>query len=79
MMPKMPCLPSMQAQAGLTPQDWASMLMRMYLRWAEKRGFETDILGYDRGEEAGIKSVTIAINGRYAYGYLRSEKGSIVW
>jgi peptide chain release factor 2 len=51
------------------------MLMRMYLRWAEKHGYETDIWDITAGEEAGIKSVTIAINGRYAFGYLRSEKG----
>ena len=60
---------------GTDSQDWASMLMRMYLRWAEKRGYETDIWDMTEGEEAGIKSVTIAVNGRYAYGYLRSEKG----
>ena len=60
---------------GTDSQDWASMLMRMYLRWAEKRGFDTDIWDMTEGEEAGIKSVTIAVNGRYAYGYLRSEKG----
>ena len=51
------------------------MLMRMYLRWAEKHGYKTDIWDMTEGEEAGIKSVTIAVNGRYAYGYLRSEKG----
>jgi peptide chain release factor 2 len=60
---------------GTDSQDWASMLMRMYLRWAEKRGYETDIWDMTEGEEAGIKSVTIAVNGRYAFGYLRSEKG----
>ena len=60
---------------GTDSQDWASMLMRMYLRWAEKHGYETDIWDMTEGEEAGIKSVTIAINGRYAFGYLRSEKG----
>ena len=60
---------------GTDSQDWASMLMRMYLRWAEQQGYKTDIWDMTEGEEAGIKSVTVAINGRYAYGYLRSEKG----
>jgi peptide chain release factor 2 len=60
---------------GTDSQDWAQMLQRMYLRWAEERGFETEVLDLTEGEEAGIKSATIAINGRYAYGYLRSEKG----
>ncbi len=60
---------------GTDSQDWAAMLQRMYLRWAEERGFETEILDLTEGEEAGIKSVTIAVSGRYAYGYLRSEKG----
>ncbi len=60
---------------GTDSQDWASMLMRMYLRWAERRGYETEILDLTEGEEAGIKSATIAVNGKYAYGYLRSEKG----
>lgn len=60
---------------GTESQDWAAMLQRLYLRWAERRGFEAEILDYAEGEEAGIKSITIAINGRYAYGYLRSEKG----
>jgi peptide chain release factor 2 len=60
---------------GTDSQDWAAMLERMYLRWAEARGYETEILDITEGEEAGIKSVTIAVNGEYAFGYLRSEKG----
>lgn len=60
---------------GTDSQDWASMLERMYVRWAEDRGYEVEILDTTEGEEAGIKSVTLAIDGRYAYGYLRSEKG----
>ena len=60
---------------GNDAQDWAEMVQRMYLRWAEKRGFETETLDLKPGEEAGIKSTTISISGLYAYGYLRSEKG----
>jgi peptide chain release factor 2 len=60
---------------GTDSQDWASMLLRMYLRWAEQQGYKTDVWDMSEGEEAGIKSVTIAINGMYAFGYLRSEKG----
>ena len=60
---------------GTDSQDWAEMLERMYLRWAENHGYETEVLDYSEGEEAGIKSVTIAVDGRYAYGYLRPEKG----
>ncbi len=60
---------------GTDSQDWAEMLQRMYLRWAEDKGFSTEILDTTPGEEAGIKSVTISVTGRYAFGYLRSEKG----
>lgn len=60
---------------GTDSQDWAEMLERMYLRWAENHNFATEVLDFSEGEEAGIKSVTIAVNGAYAYGYLRPEKG----
>ena len=60
---------------GTDSQDWAAMLERMYLRWADERGYKSEILDRTEGEEAGLKSVTIAIGGKYAYGYLRSEKG----
>ncbi len=60
---------------GTESQDWAEMLMRMYLRWAERRGFETEILDASAGDEAGIKSTVIAVNGEYAFGYLKSEHG----
>jgi len=60
---------------GTDSQDWAQMLERMYLRWAESRDFRTEILDRSEGEEAGLKSVTIAVDGDYAYGYLRSERG----
>ncbi len=60
---------------GTESQDWADMLLRMYLRWAEKRGFKTEILDVSTGEEAGIKSVVVEIAGDHAYGYLKSEHG----
>lgn len=60
---------------GTDSQDWAGMLERMYLRWAENSGYKTEILDRTPGEEAGVKSVTISVTGDLAYGYLRSEKG----
>jgi peptide chain release factor 2 len=60
---------------GTEAQDWVDMLMRMYLRWAEDKGFKTDILDHLPGDEAGTKSVTMMVKGRYAFGYLRSEVG----
>jgi peptide chain release factor 2 len=60
---------------GTESQDWASMLLRMYTRWAEKKGFKVETIDYLPGEEAGIKSVTLLIKGHNAYGYLKAEKG----
>lgn len=60
---------------GTDSQDWAEMLLRMYLRWAEKRGYKTTIVDMTEGEEAGIKSATVEVSGRNAYGYLRGERG----
>jgi len=60
---------------GTDSQDWADMLLRMYLRWAEQRRFKTEVLDMMEGDGAGIKSVTLSISGSYAYGYARSERG----
>jgi peptide chain release factor 2 len=60
---------------GTEAQDWAQMLMRMYTRWAERRGFEVNILDESEGEEAGIKGAVLEIRGQYAYGFLRPETG----
>ncbi|MCZ6818189.1 MAG: peptide chain release factor 2, partial [Calditrichaeota bacterium] len=60
---------------GTESQDWAQMLMRMYIRWMETSGFEYQTLDLQSGEEAGIKSVTIEVRGKYAYGYLKAEAG----
>ncbi len=67
---------SISAGAGGTEAtDWAEMLLRMYLRWAERHRFSTEILDQQEGEQAGIKSATVAVNGRRAYGWLRAERG----
>ena len=60
---------------GTEAQDWAEMLMRMYTRWAERKGFEVDLLDESRGDEAGIKGAVLEIRGQYAYGFLRPEAG----
>ena len=67
---------SLHAGAGGTEScDWAAMLFRMYSRWADKRGFQLEVLDSLDGDEAGIKSITFQVNGENAYGYLKSEKG----
>lgn len=60
---------------GTEAQDWAEMLMRMYTRWAERKGFQVQVLDYLEGDEAGIKAVTLLVKGPNAYGFLRAEKG----
>jgi peptide chain release factor 2 len=60
---------------GTESQDWAEMLLRMYLRWTEKRGFKTEIVDYQPGDEAGVKSATVSVVGEYAYGLLMAEVG----
>ena len=60
---------------GTESQDWAEMLLRMYLRWCERRGYKTEIIDYLPGEEAGVKSVTFEVTGKNAYGYLKAEAG----
>jgi peptide chain release factor 2 len=60
---------------GTESQDWAEMLLRMYLRWGEQRGYQVELMDRQEGEEAGIKSATFAVRGPYAYGYLKSEHG----
>lgn len=71
-----PALLAIHAGAGGTEaQDWAEMLQRMFIRWAEAKGFSVDIIDYSSGDEAGLKSVLMGIAGEYAYGYLKSERG----
>jgi len=65
-----------QGAGGVDSQDWTEMLMRMYMRWAEKRGFGLEIVDLTPGDGAGIKSATLEITGPYAYGFLRSERGT---
>jgi peptide chain release factor 2 len=60
---------------GTDAQDWAEMVLRMYMRWAEQQGYSVELLDTSEGEEAGIKSATIRVSGRYAYGYAKAEKG----
>ena len=60
---------------GTEAQDWAQMLLRMYVRWAEKNSYKVETMDFLAGDEAGVKSVTIMVSGRYAYGYLKAEKG----
>jgi peptide chain release factor 2 len=70
------CFVSINAGAGGTEsQDWAEMLLRMYLRYCERKGWRTEITDYQAGEEAGVKGVTFAVTGEYAYGYLKAEAG----
>ena len=70
------CYVEIHAGAGGTEsQDWASMLLRMYVRWAERRGFKSDVMEISDGEEAGIKSATINVKGHNAYGWLKTESG----
>ena len=67
---------SIHAGAGGTEaQDWAEMLLRMYLRWAERKGFSATIIDYLPGDEAGLKSVTLTLRGEYAFGYAKAEIG----
>ncbi len=60
---------------GTESQDWAQMLLRLYTRWCERHGYEADLIDYQDGDEAGVKSATLEIRGEYAYGYLKSESG----
>jgi len=60
---------------GVDAQDWAEMLLRMYLRWCERKGFKTEIVNYQPGDEAGLKDVSVTVQGAHAYGFLRAENG----
>ncbi|MGZ3682605.1 MAG: PCRF domain-containing protein, partial [Bdellovibrionota bacterium] len=70
------CFLNINSGAGGTEsQDWAEMLLRMYRRWCDKKGFKNEIVDIQSGDEAGIKSVTMLVTGEYAYGYLKAERG----
>ena len=74
-----PCYVEIQAGSGGTEaQDWASMLLRMYMRWIERHGFKAELMEESDGDVAGIKSATIRVEGEYAYGWLRTESGYTV-
>ncbi|MBN1293410.1 MAG: PCRF domain-containing protein, partial [Candidatus Latescibacteria bacterium] len=73
--PKNAILSINSGAGGTESQDWAQMLLRMYLRWIERRGFDYDEIDIQPGQEAGIKSVTILVKGEYVYGYLKAESG----
>jgi len=62
-------------EGGTESKDWAQMLLRMYLRWCEQRGYKTEIVDYQEGEEAGISGVAFTVSGPNAYGYMRAETG----
>src|SRR5438552_1047703 len=71
-----PCFIDIQAGSGGTEaQDWAAMLLRMYLRYCERKGYKTEMMEESEGEVAGIKSASVKVTGDYAYGYLRTETG----
>lgn len=65
-----------EAFALIAVQDWTEMLLRMYIRWADQQGFKTKVVEKSPGDEAGLKSATVEIEGQFAYGYLSSEKGT---
>ena len=67
--------PSIPGAGGTESQDWAEMLLRMYLRWTERRGFKREVIDYQPGDEAGLKSATFTVTGEYAYGLLSAEAG----
>ena len=73
---RLPCFFSLNAGAGGTDaQDWAELLLRMYTRWMDRKGFQVEVIDQTMGDEAGLKSVTLAVTGEFAYGFLRNEIG----